>query len=112
MIHMFQQVIIQSPDCDVFSADAVKAFYNLNRDLAMKKLKSECPEAFNLFMDKYNNSTNAFFHGLLRPLIYNIIIIIDNTRDNNMDDIESDSVDSHQPVVVDDSDDIDSNGTS
>ena len=25
MIHMFQQVIIQSPDCDVFSADAVKA---------------------------------------------------------------------------------------
>ena len=56
-------MIIQSPDCDVFSADAVKAFYNLNRDLAMKKLKSECPEAFNLFMDKYNNSTNAFFTG-------------------------------------------------
>ena len=66
IIHMLQQVIIQSPDCDVFSADAVKAFYNLNRDLAMKKLKSECPEVFNLFMDKYNNSTNAFFHGLLQ----------------------------------------------
>ena len=66
MIHMFQQVIIQSPDCDVFSADAIKAFYNLNRDLAMKKLKSECPQVFNLFMDKYDNSTNAFFHGLLQ----------------------------------------------
>ena len=32
----------------------------------MKKLKAECPEVFNLFVDKYNNSTNAFFHGLLQ----------------------------------------------
>ena len=37
MIHMFQQTIIQKPNFDIFSADAVKAFYNLNRDLAMKK---------------------------------------------------------------------------
>ena len=64
MIHMFQQTIIQKPSFDIFSADAIKAFYNLNRDLAMKKLKTECPEFFNLFMDKYNGSSNAFFFGL------------------------------------------------
>ena len=40
MIHIFQQTIIQNPDFDVFSADAIIAFYNLNRDLAMKKLKA------------------------------------------------------------------------
>ena len=52
MIHMFQQIITQNPDFNVFSADAIKAFYSLNRDLAMKRLKSECPEFFNLSMDK------------------------------------------------------------
>ena len=38
MIHSFQQILVQNPDFDVFSADAIKAFYNLNRDLAMKTL--------------------------------------------------------------------------
>ena len=65
MIHSFQQILVQNPDFDVFSADAIKAFYNLNRDLAMKRFKDECPEFFNLFMDKYNNSADAFFLGLV-----------------------------------------------
>tara|TARA_A100001015_G_C14815684_1_gene642612 strand:- start:567 stop:881 length:315 start_codon:yes stop_codon:yes gene_type:complete len=30
MIHVMQHMMEQSPDFDVFSADAVKAFYNLN----------------------------------------------------------------------------------
>ena len=54
----------QNPDYDVFSADAVKAFYSLNRDIAMRKLKEVAPQVFNFFMDKYNNSVNAFFYGL------------------------------------------------
>ena len=66
MIHSFQQVLVQNPDYDIFSADAIKAFYNLNRDLAMKRFKEECPEFFNLFMDKYNNSADAFFLGLVQ----------------------------------------------
>ena len=64
MIHIFQQLRERNPDFDVFSADAVKAFYNLNRDLAMKKLKEEAHQVFNLFVDKYNNSSYAFFFGL------------------------------------------------
>ena len=56
MIHTFQQIIVQYPEFDIFSADAIKAFYNLNRDIAMKKLKEKAPQVFNLFMDKYNNS--------------------------------------------------------
>ena len=43
MIHVMQHVLEQSPDFDVFSADAVKAFYNLNRDLASIKFKEKCP---------------------------------------------------------------------
>ena len=31
----------------------------------MKRFKEECPEFFNLFMDKYNNSADAFFLGLV-----------------------------------------------
>ena len=65
-MHIFQQVIAQNPDYDVFSADAVKAFYNLNRDITMRKLKEVAPQVFNFFMDKYNNSANAFFYGLAR----------------------------------------------
>ena len=40
----------------LFSADAVKAFYNLNRYLALRKLKDE---ALQVFMEKYNNSSNT-----------------------------------------------------
>ena len=47
-----------------FSADALKAFYNLNRDIALKKLKEVAPQRFNLFIDKRNNTSNAFFFGL------------------------------------------------
>ena len=57
---MLQQAITQKPSFDAFSADAVKAFYSLNRDLAMKKLKAECPERFSLFMDKRNGSSNIY----------------------------------------------------
>ena len=64
MIHIFQQLRESNPDFDIFSADAVKAFYNLNRDLTMMKLKEQAPQVFNLFMDKYNNSSDAFFFGL------------------------------------------------
>ena len=64
MIHIFQQLRESNPDFDIFSADAIKAFYNLNRDLTMKKLKDQAPQVFNLFMDKYNNSSDAFFFGL------------------------------------------------
>ena len=32
----------------------------------MKKLKEKAPQVFNLFMDKYNNSSNAFFFGLTK----------------------------------------------
>ena len=66
IVHTFQQIIVQNPDYDIFSADAVKAFYNLNRDIAMRKLKEVAPQVFNFFMDKYNNSANAFFYGLAK----------------------------------------------
>ena len=68
----FQQTNIQNPDFDLFSADAIlnKLFIaNLNRDLAMKKLKAECPEFYNLFLDKYNNSSNAFFFSLVHKAL-------------------------------------------
>ena len=65
-MHTFQQVMAQNPDYDIFSADAVKVFYNLNRDIAMRKLKEVAPQVFNFFMDKYNNSANAFFFGLAK----------------------------------------------
>ena len=46
--------IAQNPDYDAFSADAVKALYNLNRDATMRKLKEVAPQVFNFFMmDKY-----------------------------------------------------------
>ena len=32
----------------------------------MRKLKEVAPQVFNFFMDKYNNSANAFFYGLAR----------------------------------------------
>ena len=69
MIHIFQQLRESNPDFDIFSADAVKAFYNLNRDLTMMKLKEQAPQVFNLFMDKYNNSSDAFFFGLAQGVV-------------------------------------------
>ena len=69
MIHVMQHVPEQSPDFDVFSADAVKAFYNLNRDLALKKFKEKCPVFFNMFMDKHNKSSNAFFNALAQGVL-------------------------------------------
>ena len=64
VIHIFQQTIVQNPNYDIFSADAIKAFYNLNRDIALRKLKQVAPKYFNMFMDKHNNASNAFFFGL------------------------------------------------
>ena len=61
MIHIFLKIRTMTS-----SADAVKAFYNLNRDIALKKLKEVPPQYFNLFMDKYNNVSNAFFFGLAK----------------------------------------------
>ena len=66
VIHTFQQIRVQNPDFDIFSADAIKAFYNLNRDITLKKLKEVAPQMFNFFMDKYNNSSNTFFFGLAK----------------------------------------------
>ena len=43
MIHVMQHVIIQNFVFDISSADPVKALYTLNRDLALKKLKDNCP---------------------------------------------------------------------
>ena len=45
----------------------MKAFYNLNRDLAL--LKRVCPEVYNMFLDKHNRSSNAFFNGLVQGVI-------------------------------------------
>ena len=39
IVHAFQQAIVQNPDYDASSADAVKALYSLSRDVAMRKLK-------------------------------------------------------------------------
>ena len=64
VIHIFQQTMAQNTNYDIFSADAIEAFYNLNRDTALKKLKEVAPQYFNLFMDKYNDASNAFFFGL------------------------------------------------
>ena len=69
MIHKFQQLRESNPDFDIFSADAIKAFYSLNSDLTMKKLKEQAPQVFNLFMDKYNNSSGAFFFGLAQGVV-------------------------------------------
>ena len=43
---------------------AIKAYYNLNRDIALDILKNACPEIFNMFMQKYNNNANAFISGM------------------------------------------------
>ena len=64
VIRVFQQTMEQNPNFDVFSADAIKAFYNLNRDKALKRLKEVAPQRFILSMDKRNNASNAFFFGL------------------------------------------------
>ena len=69
MIHILQQLRESSPDFDVFSADAVKAFYDLSRELTTTKLKEQAPQAFNLFMDKRNNSSDAFFFGLAQGVV-------------------------------------------
>ena len=69
IIHALQQTVIQKPTFDLFSADAVKAFYNLNRDLALKKLKVTCPEVYNMFLDKYNGHSNVFFNDLIQGVI-------------------------------------------
>ena len=66
MTHIFQQLRVQNPDFDVFSADAIKAFYSLIRGLALRKLKEEVPEAFKIFMNKRDNSSNAFSFGLVQ----------------------------------------------
>ena len=34
-IHVGQHILILRPKCDVVSADAIKAYYNLNRDIAL-----------------------------------------------------------------------------
>lgn len=69
VIHALQQTLIQSPNFDSISADAIKAFYNLNRDLALKKLKEKCPVVFDMISDKYNGSSNIFFNGLVEGVI-------------------------------------------
>ena len=69
VIHIIQQILIQNPDYDLFSADALKAFYKLNRDIALETLKSSFPEVFNMFMEKYNNSADAFVYGTAQGVL-------------------------------------------
>ena len=61
MIHVAFPANEGAKSYDIFSADVVKAFYNLNRDIALKKLKEVAPQFFNLFMDKYNDASNGCF---------------------------------------------------
>ena len=68
VVHMAQLSLLQNPHNDLFSADATKAYYNLNRDLFMRKLKEKAPGAFNLFLGKYRGSTDAFFYDVLRDV--------------------------------------------
>ena len=63
-IHICQQVIIQQSKCDFISADAIKAFYSINRDIILDTLKESFPQVYNMFMVKYNNNANAFVYGL------------------------------------------------
>ena len=56
VIHLVQQTIQQRSNHDIFSADAVQAYYNLNRDIFMQILKKVAPGVFNLFMGKYKDS--------------------------------------------------------
>lgn len=62
MIRTFQRTNVQNPDFDLFCADTIEALYNHNRDFAMKKLKSKCPE----ICDMFNDSSNAFYYGLIQ----------------------------------------------
>ena len=50
----------------MLSSNASKAYYNLNRDLFMRKLKEKAPGLFNLFFGKQKGSTYAFFYDTLK----------------------------------------------
>ena len=49
----------------LFSADASKAYYNLNWDLFKKRLEEKAPGAFNLLLGESKGSTDAFFYDML-----------------------------------------------
>ena len=69
IIHTAQSVLIQRPHLDFLSADAYKAYYTMNRDLALDTVKKEFPEVFNMFAQKYNNNANAFISGLREGIV-------------------------------------------
>ena len=64
LIHAAQAILSEHTNWDVVSADGIKAFYNMNRDLALDTLKKAFPEVFNMFLQKYNNNANAFISGM------------------------------------------------
>ena len=43
VVHNVQQSLLQNPHSDLFSADASKAYYDLNRDMFMQRLKDKAP---------------------------------------------------------------------
>jgi hypothetical protein len=49
-IHTTQELLVQCPKYDFLSADAIKAFYNLNRDLALDIVKKEFPEVYDRYV--------------------------------------------------------------
>ena len=65
VVHVVQQSLFQNPHSDLFSADASKAYYNLNWDLFKKRLEEKAPGAFNLHLGESKGSTDAFFYVML-----------------------------------------------
>ena len=47
VVYVVQQTLFQNPHNDLFSADASKAYYNLNQDIFMTRLKDNPPGAYN-----------------------------------------------------------------
>ena len=66
VVHMVQFALLLNPHNDVFSADAMKAYYHLNRDIFLQKFKEMCPQLYNLLLGKYKGSTDAFFYDICK----------------------------------------------
>ena len=59
VIHTFQQIRVQNPVFDIFSADAIKAFYNLNRDITLNAVNATTP-IFRIAMPPFSIGIVAF----------------------------------------------------
>ena len=70
VVHMVQLALLLNPHNDVFSADAMKAYYYLNRDIFLKEFKEKCPQLYNLLLGKYKGSTDAFFYDICKGVCF------------------------------------------